>query len=54
MAEEPNGDLYRTDRLPYMTFPTNPPTLSEIAEGMCSYNVYYLIQAHHISCVRTR
>jgi len=55
MAEIPNGDPYTTEHVPYDSFPANPPTLTEIAEGMCSYNVYYLIhQIRHISCVCTR
>ena len=54
MAEGPNGDSYRTESVPYITIPANPPTLSEIAEGMCSYNVYLINQTHHISCMCTR
>ncbi|KYN41630.1 Ester hydrolase C11orf54 like protein [Trachymyrmex septentrionalis] len=32
MAERPNGDSYKTELVPYVTIPANPPTLSEIAE----------------------
>ncbi|KYN31897.1 hypothetical protein ALC56_13780 [Trachymyrmex septentrionalis] len=32
MAERPNGNPYRTERVPYVTVPKNPPALSEIAE----------------------